>query len=527
MITRSSLSIHHDVDSAQTFDVVVVGSGPTGALVASRAAEQGLSVVVLEAGQRFNGITALQNTEANAGKIMWAEPRNFVGADFVIPKAGMGLGGGTLPWLGVMPRFAREDFHAHSLEGVGADWPIGYDDLRPHYEKVEWEFGLSGECGPYAPEQYALPMPPHRMNWHAQVLARGARKLGAHPFAPPIAINSQERDGRPACIYCGWCGSGCPTEAKATSANTYLARAGKLGARVITGAMVHRVNYDATTGRATGIEYLDSLRREHRINAGVVVLAAHAIETPRLLLMSANNIFPDGLANSSGMVGRNFMSHPTWQVFGTFDDPINAHKGMQMGHVMVQDFNQSDPRNDYARGFILLSYMMTPVTFGNLSGLMFGQELKDFLHEYSHTAAWWAHAEGLPHENNTITLDPELRDSHGLPAARVTYQWGANDLKVATAARQKAAEFMSASGARKVRIGLNYGAHAMGSCRMGADPKSSVVNGFGQSHDIENLFICDTSVFVTGSGVNPTLTAMAIANRTAEYLIAGAGRGDL
>jgi choline dehydrogenase-like flavoprotein len=221
------------------------------------------------------------------------------------------------------------------------------------------------------------------------------------------------------------------------------------------------------------------------------------------------------------------MSHPTWQVFGTFDDPINSHKGMQMGHVMVQDFNRSDARNDYARGFILLSYMMTPVTFGNLSGLMFGQELKDFLHQYSHTAAWWAHAEGLPQENNTITLDPELGDSHNLPAARVTYQWGANDLKVAAAAREKAAEFMAASGARKVRIGLNYGAHAMGSCRMGADPGSSVVNDFGQSHDIKNLFICDTSVFVTGSGVNPTLTAMAIANRTSEYLITSARKGEL
>ncbi|MDB6036375.1 MAG: hypothetical protein JWM99_216 [Verrucomicrobiales bacterium] len=515
------------IDSPRNCDVVIVGSGPTGALMALRMVEQGLSVVVLEAGQRFGGMTALQNTEANAGKIMWAEPRNFVGSDFVIPKAGMGVGGGTLPWLGVMPRFAREDFCTYSTEGVGADWPIGYDELRSHYERVEREFGLAGECGPFAPEQYALPMPPHRMNWHAQVLARGARKLGAHPFAPPIAINSQERDGRPACIYCGWCGSGCPTEAKATSANTYLARAERFGARITSGAMVHRVNYDPMTGRATGIEYLDALRREHRINAEVVVLGAHAIETPRLLFLSANETFPDGLANSSGMVGRNFMSHPTWQVFGTFDEPINAHKGMQMGHVMVQDYNRSDSRNDYARGFILLSYMMTPVTFGNLSGLMVGQELKDFLHEYCHTAAWWAHAEGLPHEHNTITLDPELCDSHGLPAARVTYHWGGNDLKVAAAARDKAGEFMAASGARKVRIGLNYGAHAMGSCRMGADPKTSVVNGFGQSHDVRNLFICDTSVFVTGSGVNPTLTAMAIADRASEYLISSARKGEL
>lgn len=497
--------------NCKSYDVIIVGAGPTGSLVAQRMVSKGLSVLVLEAGQRFGGHTALPNSESNAGKIMWSEPRNHVGSDFVVPKAGMGVGGGTLPWLGVMPRFHREDFRTCSTEGVGEDWPISYDDLRPHYQRVESELGAAGECGPFAPENYTLPMPPHRMNWHAQVLARGAIKLGANPFAPPIAINSQEYGGRPACIYCGWCASGCPTGAKATSANTYLAHAEKHGARVITEAFVHRVLEDSD--RVTGVLYLDSQRREYRVNAKVVVLTAHAIETPRLLLMS------DGLANSSGLVGKNFMSHPTWQVFGTFDEPINAHKGMQMGHVMVQDFYKPNPINDYARGFILLSYMMTPVTFGNLSGLMFGQELKDFLHEYTHTAAWWAHAEGLPDLRNTITLDPDLKDGRGLPVAQVTYQWGENDVKLAAAARDKAAEMMAASGAKKVRIGLNYGAHAMGSCRMGADASNSVVNEFCQSHDVKNLFICDTSVFVTGSGVNPTLTALAIADRAAQHIL--------
>jgi choline dehydrogenase-like flavoprotein len=237
----------------RTFDVLIVGAGATGALVALRMAAHGLTVCVLEAGPRFSGRTALQNAEVNASKIMWSESRNFVGSDFVIPKAGTGVGGGTLPWLGVVPRFHRDDFRTLSTEGVGADWPIGYHDLRPHYEKVEQEFGVAGECGPFAAEPYRLPMPPHRMNWHAQLLARGALKLGAHPFAPPIAINSVERDGRPACISCGWCGSGCPTEAKATAANTCLAKAEQLGARVISEAFVHRVNYDSAKNRVTGV----------------------------------------------------------------------------------------------------------------------------------------------------------------------------------------------------------------------------------------------------------------------------------
>jgi len=495
--------------------------------MAKELVAHGFSVTVLEAGKRYAPATDFANSEANAGKIMWTEPRNFVGRSAVMPKAGVGVGGGTLSWLGVMPRFTRGDFQARTLDGVGEDWPLSYDDLRPHYEKVEREFGVAGECGPFASEAYTLPMPPHRMNWHAQILARGARQLGARPFAPPIAINSVERDGRPACCYCGWCGSGCATEAKATAANTYLARAERAGARVIPEAFVHRVNYDAARGRVTGVEYLDSERREHRLDAKVVILSTHAIETPRLLLLSTNATFPQGLANSSGLVGKNFMSHPTWQVLGTFDEPVNAFQGMQMGHVMVQDYYRTDPQRGCARGFTLLSYMMTPATFANLSGLSFGTDLKDLLHDYAHTAAWWAHAEGLPDPENAITLDPELRDQRGLPVARITYEWTPNDVTLSAAARDKAAEMMAASGARKVRIGLNYGAHAMGSCRMGRDPGSSVVNEFCQAHDVRNLFICDTSVFVTGAGVNPTLTAMAIASRSAGFLAAEAWKGNL
>jgi choline dehydrogenase-like flavoprotein len=445
----------------------------------------------------------------------------------IVPKSGIGVGGGTLTWLGVMPRFHPRDFQTYSNEGVGADWPIGYEDLKPYYARVEREFGVAGECGPYWPDPYTLPMPPHRMNWHAQVLARGAKALGAKPFAPPVGINSVDYDGRPACVYCGWCGSGCPTGAKATSSQTYLAKAEALGARVESEAFVHRVNYDATAGRATGVAYLTADGAEKSVESRLVVLAAHAMETPRLLLLSACPTFPDGLANSSGTVGRNLLSHPTWQVFGTFDTPINAYKGMQMGHVMVQDFYEPSLRNDYARGYVLISYMMTPITYSNLSGDFYGPEYKQFLMDYPYTAAWWAHAEGLPNDNNTVTLDPDVADARGLPVGRVTHEWLDNDVKLAAAARDKAAAMMEASGAKKVRIGLNYGAHAMGTCRMGNQSDTSVVNPYGQSHDVKNLFIADTSVFVTGTGLNPTLTAMAIASRAADYMVEAARRGEL
>ena len=511
---------------AGAVDVIVIGAGACGGVVAAHLAAAGVSVVVLEAGKRLDPAVDLRNSEANAGKIQWIEPRVYTGKHSVIPKAGVGVGGGTLTWLGVMPRFHQADFRTRSTEGVADDWPVSYEELRPYYAQVEREFGVAGECGPYAPEPYDLPMKPHAMNWHAQVLARGAKRMGAHPFAPPVAINSQTYDGRPACVYCGWCGSGCPTGAKATSIGTYLGKAEKLGATIISEAFVHRIDYDRATNRVTGVSYLDADKRERTIRAKAVIVAAHALETPRLLLMSASGTFPHGLANSSGMVGRRLMSHPTWQVFGTFDEPVNAYKGMQMGHVMVQDFYPPNPRNDYKRGFVLISYMMTPITYANLSGSMYGAELKEFLHEYSHTAAWWAHAEGLPSDANTVTLDPDVKDARGLPVARLTYEWGENDIKLAGAARDKAAEMMHASGARKVRIGLNYGAHAMGTCRMGEDRQTSVVNACCQSHDVPNLFICDTSVFVTGSGVNPTLTAMAISQRAAEKMLDSARRGE-
>jgi len=517
---------HQETANSST-DVVVVGSGACGALVARELASHGLSVVVLEAGKRFDPARDLSNSEANAARIMWTEPRVFAGPDGVAPKTGVGVGGGTLSFLGVMPRFQRADFRTYSTEGVGADWPIGYDDLRTHYARVERDFGVAGECGPCCDEPYELPMSPHRMNWHAQLLARGARELGARPFVPPIAINSQPYDGRPACIYCGWCASGCPTGAKATSLQTYLARAERQGTVVISEAFVHRVIYDAARGRVTGVAYTDAQGREHELPARLVILAAHAIETPRLLFLSQNNTFPQGLANSSGKVGQGLMSHPTWQVFGTFRQPVNAFKGMQMGHVMVHDDLAPDPRRGCARGFILLSYMMTPITYANLSGSFYGTELKDFLYDYAHTAAWWAHAEGLPCDDNSVTLDPFVKDARGLPVARVQYEWTPNDRALVAAARDRAVAMLHASGAQRVRIGLNYAAHAMGTCRMGADPGTSVVNSFGQTHDIRNLFVCDTSVFVTSAGVNPTLTAMAIASRSADHIAAAMNRGEL
>ena len=286
--------------------------------------------------------------------------------------------------------------------------------------------------------------------------------------------------------------------------------------------------YDPTRNRVTGVEYLDATGAAHRVEGRVVVLAAHAFETPRLLLLSGHGGSRDGLANSSGLVGRRFMSHPTWQVFGTFDEPINAFKGMQMGHVMVQDYYAPRADAPYRRG---LRAALLHDDAGDLRQFERVVLRRASSRTFSTTTPTPRRGGRTPRacrtRDNTVTLDPEVKDARGLPVARLTYAWGENDVTLAAAARDKAGEMMGASGARTVRIGLNYGAHAMGSCRMGDDPSQSVVNGFCQSHDVPNLFVCDTSVFVTGSGLNPTLTAMAIVRRAAGHVADSARRHEL
>jgi choline dehydrogenase-like flavoprotein len=511
-----------------TYDFCIVGAGSCGGLVARELAEQGFKVAVLEAGPLYRSRVDFVNDEAEMLKLLWNEPRVLTGKHPIGPLSGQGVGGGGLVWLGVTPRFHDSDFETYTRDGVGADWPIRSADLAPYYSIVERDFGVAGiNDNPFEPPRELYPMPPHRMSWLAQTLARGARAVGATPLVAPLAINSIEYDGRPACTYCGWCFQGCPTDAKASSLATYIPKALARGARLMPNAFVHRIAYDAAVNRVTGVEYLDSQGDAHRVAAQAVVISAHAYETPRLLLLSANGTFPEGLANSSGLVGKNFMTHPNYQVSGRFPEPVNGFKGIPMGQVMVQDWYETDPRAGYARGFQIVSFGTLPYCHALIGPDFFGDELKQFINDYRHIAGWWICAEGLPNDRSTITLDPELRDARGLPVARLTHEWVDNDIAVLEAARRKSEELLWAAGVEEVYAGVEYAAHPMGTCRMGADPATSVVNDRCQSHDIPNLFVCDTSVFVTGGAVNSTLTAMALARRAVDYMGEAARRGDL
>ena len=510
-------------------DVCIVGVGACGGLMAKELATAGFSVVGLEAGPRYNPAVDFENDEAEMLKLLWSGRRVTSGDDPINPWSGTGIGGGTLVWCGVTPRFHVNDFMTASIDGVGVDWPLTYADLSPYYDRVEADFGVSGQAGenPWEGPRGPFPMPPMPFSYQAQVLARGVKKLGGHPLHGPLAIASVPYRGREACNNCGFCMQGCRSTAKSTTLFTHVPQAEAHGARILPESTVFHIDYDPKQNRVTGVSYFDAQGEAHQIRARLVVVAAHAIETPRLLLLSANNTFPEGLANASGFVGKNFMAHPTCTVTGLFDEPLNGFKGPTMGDLLAQDWYETDGQRGFARGYTLEKFVPGPFFYASNMMNVWGADLKEMIRYYAHAGGWWVCGEGLPNDENTVTLDAEVKDQHDLPVAHLKHGWAANDRALIEHGVQKATETLEAAGAWRVQAGPVSSAHPMGTVRMGNDPQRSVVNPYGQSHDIPNLFITDTSVFPTGGGVNITLTAMAISLRAAGYIVEHTQAGNL
>ena len=343
----------------------------------------------------------------------------------------------------------------------------------------------------------------------------------------PLAITSKPYRGREECNKCGFCISGCPSTAKGCTLTGFVPEAEANGAEIRAESFVFNIAYDAGKNRVTGVEYYDAANKIQRVDAKTVIVTAHPMETTRLLLLSKNNTFPEGLANSSGLVGKNFMAHWDVSVYGVFEQKMNAFKGPIMGNLLVQDWHNTDPKHDFVRGFVMESFLPHPFYFGVAGPPFWGQELKDMIKAYDHTAGWWICGESLPNDDNTITLDPEVTDHRGLPVVHSVHEWGDNDKKIMEYARQMGVATLEAAGASKTYVGVTMSAHAMGTARMGVNPKASVVNAYCQAHDIPNLFVCDPSVLPTGSSVNHTLTAMAIASRAGDYMVEQAKNGSL
>lgn len=539
---------------SDTVDFVIVGSGAAGGILARELATAGHSVVVLEQGPRLSEAdfdhdefgAFMQARHANS---MTTQPQTFRAASKERADQawtliyGRLVGGSNAHFTGNFWRLRPIDFHeASALGGVPGtglvDWPISYEELEPYYTRAEWELGVSGEPGPFdPPRSRPYPMPPLPVKSSGVLLDRGARALGLHPQPSSMAINSQPYNGRLPCQHCGFClFFMCEYGAKSTSMATMLPAAEATGrCEIRPGSYVAKVE-TGPDGRATGVLYFDGRRRLQRQRAKGVVLCANGAETPRLLLNSASSRFPNGLANSSGVVGKYLMFNTYFGANAQFEHPLNEFKSVQNTR-MVLDFYETDPRRGfYGGGGIDARFGKYPITFA-LGGLppdspTWGEGFaRSLAEQYTRTMFFGTHGTSLPLESNNITLDPHLKDAWGLPCLRVTYTDHPDDLKCAEFLTSQAMAIAQAAGARKAWPEpikpQTQSVHLLGTCRMGNDPRTSVVDRYHRTHDVPNLFICDGSSLVTSSRGQPTATISALAFRAGDYIAASARRGEV
>ncbi|HUZ94521.1 MAG TPA: GMC family oxidoreductase [Edaphobacter sp.] len=434
-------------------------------------------------------------------------------------NCGKGVGGGSVHWAAFTPRFHPSDFEVYTRDGVGADWPISYADIKPYYEQLELEMPVAGPAYyPWGhPHGYAYG--PHPMGGVGNALIKGCTALNIPvSIGGPVAILSGSHGDRPHCIYRGFCIQGCKVGAKASTLITHVPDALKKGAEIRERCMVSRVEL-GKQGRVTGVHYFDLAGDLHFQKAKAVIISGYAIETPRLLLNSSCPGFERGLANSSDTLGRYLMAQAGNVVMGRFDRPVRQYKAPP-AHALTEEFYETDPKNDFARGFAIQTVGPLPIAFGKqilAAKSAWGWGLRREMMDYNHWAAFGLLGEILPWPDNRVTLADE-KDGHGLPIAHVSFDLHDNDKKLIKAAKEKTMEVMEAAGAIEVVQEARY-AHLVGACRMGSDPRKSVVDKFGRSHDIPNLFVCDGSILPTQGSANPGLTIQALAARTADYLV--------
>jgi choline dehydrogenase-like flavoprotein len=543
---------------AEVVDFVVVGAGAAGGVMAKELSTAGFRVVVLEQGpwRREKDFThdevgvVVRGGMVNDPK---KQPNTFrkTPADAAKIQPAVGycktVGGGSVHFTANYWRFHPEDFHERSLLGpvAGADlrdWPITYDDLEPYYTKAEWDLGISGLGGsnPFdGPRSKPYPLPPMPVKSSGVLFERAAKKLGWHPFPAPMAVLSQPYRGRAACVHCGFCEAfGCEMVAKSSSLAALVPVAVKTGRCEIRPNSYVRKIETGKNGRVTGAIYFDAGGKEIFQRAKAVVVCANGAETPRLLLMSKSNAFPQGLANSHGNVGKYLMFDNGPYAFGVFDHPLNEYKSVVVTRVL-HDFYRSDPKRGFYGGAGLDGrFDPYPASFA-LNGMptdipQWGSEWKRTIGQYyTHMMGVLAHTSCLPVEQNSISLDDQVRDAWGMPAIRVTFKNHPDDMKTIHFITERQKEILETAGARKVWFDptaleeTTYSVHLMGSCRMGDDPAASVVNRWNRTHDVPNLFLVDGSSLVTAARQQPTATIQALAYRTADHIQQSARRGEI
>jgi choline dehydrogenase-like flavoprotein len=524
--------------SREEVDFCIVGAGAGGGVLGAKLAEAGFSVVILDAGPHRNPVKDFVSDEMASRQLFWTDERVTGGDDPVelgSNNSGRGVGGSTVHYSMVAMRAHREDFMRRILEGeiAGADlqdWPLTFADLEPYYDEVEEALQIAGPSHyPWGKRRRRYPQREHELNASAQVLVRGCMKLGI-PVAPaPIATLSAPYKDRPPCVYRGFCNYGCTTNAKSSILVTYIPRAIRAGAEMRPNAMAARIEHNAH-GRVTGVLHFRKGNRELFLQrAKNVIVAGYAVETPRLLLNSASSLFPDGLANSSGMVGKCFMVHSGHQVFAKFPERINQYKAPPPGGALTEHFNRTMPDVDFICGYTVEVVGPHPVDFASRISTargLWGAKLRRAMLDYNYYSGVGIVGEILPQTKNAVKLHEIERDQYGLPVPHVIFGYHENDKRIIEHAIVKMKEILGAAGGEDT-WSADRTAHLLGTCRMGHDQKNSVVNADCRTHDVSNLYICDGSVFPTSTAVNPSLTIEAIAARTADRITESAKRGEL
>jgi len=526
-------------------------------VIARELAIGGFSTVVLEQGPRLTPadfehdelkywfLSGITNDPARSPQTFRNDPSaTAVATGMRVPLVyARTVGGSSTHFTANYWRFHEIDFversRLGSIAGTGLeDWPITYAELEPYYTKVDWDIGVSGLAGasPFdPPRSRPYPMPPLPVKSSGVLLERGARKLGLHPFPAPMAINSQPYRGRPGCVHCGFChGFACEVQAKSATLFNMIPEAEATGnCEIRPNSYVVRIDTNAR-GRATGVAYLDAQGREHFQKARAVVVSANGAETPRLLLSSASSRFPDGLANSSGLVGKYLMFNYSSRLSAVFEHELNEFKSVQVTRIL-HDFYDSDPkRGFYGGGGIDARIGPQPAFWAqrlSLEGPAWGAAFKARLREFPRTMLLACHGTSLPVATNSVSLDPTLKDAWGRPAIRVTYKDHPDDLANARFMQDRGVEIMEAAGAQRVTRApireSNVSVHLLGTCRMGNDPRNSVVDRYHRTHDIRNLFLCDGSSLVTSGRGQPTMTIQALAFRAADHIGRFARAGEI
>jgi choline dehydrogenase-like flavoprotein len=518
-------------DKSDDSVVVVIGSGAGGGTLGTDLALKGVKTVILEAGGRHEIEDFINDEWGSFGQLAWLDPRttsgswrvarDFSGLPAWIVKA---VGGSTVHWAGASLRFQEHEFKVKTVYGdipntSLLDWPISLSDLDPYYAKAEDRMGVTRTNG--------IEGLPGNNNY--KVLEKGAKALGYKDVhTGRMAINSAARNGRGACQQIGFCFQGCKSGAKWSTLYSEIPRGEETGnLEVRPNSHVLMIEHD-DSGKVTGVVYADKDGNQQRQKARVVCVAGNSFESPRILLNSASSQFPDGLANSSGQVGRNYMRHMTGSVYAVFDRPVRMWRGTTMAGI-VTDESRNDPSRGFVGGYEMETLSIgVPFMAAFLNPGAWGREFTAAMDLYENMAGMWLVGEDMPQETNRVTLNHDVKDQHGMPVANVHFDDHPNDIAMRNHAYQQGSAIYEAVGATRTFPTPPYpSTHNLGTNRMSENSRDGVVNKWGQTHDIANLFVSDGSVFTTGAAENPTLTIVALAIRQADYIAEQMGAGTI